>query len=84
MSVLYDPATADPIGDYFENGYEEVTGLGDLAGFATRSSGISDVLVVVTRFDGLDRVIEIRVDPLAEPTADQVRPIAERVLGEID
>lgn len=85
VSVSRNDPMADPLGYYFEQvDYDEVTGLGDLSGFGSRPSGIYDVLLVVTKLDGVDRYLEVMINPLAEPTVEQARPIAERVLDELD
>jgi hypothetical protein len=83
VSVGLNAHSDDPLGDYFV-GYDPIDGLGDMAGFGPRPSGIYDVLLVVTRLDGKDRYLEVLANPLLDATVDQARPIAELVLRELD
>lgn len=75
---------ADPLDYHFGSvDYEEVKGLGDLAGFG-ETSGDYATLMVLTRLDGEDRYTEVVVDPNAEATVEQARPVAELVLDKVD
>lgn len=73
-------STSNPFADYFKDGdYEEVDGLGDRAAFG-QPHGSYHVLVVIDDFDDRERLVEVFINPLAYPTLEQARPIAERVL----
>lgn len=83
VSVGLNARSDDPLGDYFVS-YDRISGLGDMAGFGPRPSGIYDVLLVVTRLDGTDRYLEVLVNPILDATVEQARPVAEVVLRELD
>jgi hypothetical protein len=65
--------------------YEEVDGLADAAGFGP-IRGIEDyyTLEAVTTYEHEYRTIDVNVVNSKPPTLEQVRPIAERVLQELD
>jgi hypothetical protein len=64
--------------------YEEVDGLGDAAAFGPRGVPNVYALEVVTAYEDAYRDISVGVSSPEPPTIEQLRPIAERVLAELD
>lgn len=77
-------STSNPFADYYQDGsYEEVDGLGDSAAYG-QPHGSYHVLLVINDVGDKDRFVEVFINPLAYPTLEQARPIAERVLDGLD
>ena len=73
---------AAPLDEYFGvDNYEELTGLGDAAGFRYRFDGGYDTLLVVVDVEGGQRYLEIENYPVDKPDAEQTRPVAEEILA---